>query len=491
MALRLRRGTDADRLTITPEAGEPIYATDTKLFYMGDGTTAGGRLVAGTLEDDPSPALGANLDLNGNNITGTGNINIDGTITATGNINLGDDAGDNINVGGEFVSNLTPNADSTYNLGSASARWNNIFATGMQIDGQINAVALNGSLIGDDSTVAFNAATGTILATSLTADDAIINDLTVGTDSTDGSILAKSTSTSVVGFGLESYVDGSASVTPIEIRRYKGTPGAPTAVTSNDQLGILRFKGYDGTSDIVSGFISHTVSDSVAVSSGVVPGRLSLGVQDTTGSQTSLLQLEDTDIKFLGDTLHRNSQAYIQSASSTSTSKASYYQRARGTIPIPTAVQSGDQLYTLNFQGHDGSDYVTAARIRAEASGSGASGVVAGRIRFLLSDADGNITTFLRLEGDEKLANFTVPLDITAGATIGTVSIAQNNITTTDSNANLRIAPSGTGTLQLDVPTQSTVGSAGGADAVPANPTTYIKINVDGTDYVIPAFAVS
>ncbi len=47
MALRLRRGTDAERQLITPLQGELIYTTDTKLLYVGDGTTAGGTLVTG------------------------------------------------------------------------------------------------------------------------------------------------------------------------------------------------------------------------------------------------------------------------------------------------------------------------------------------------------------------------------------------------------------------------------------------------------------
>ena len=39
--------------------------------------------VASDLLNDSSPQLGANLDLNSNNITGTGNVNITGTVTAT------------------------------------------------------------------------------------------------------------------------------------------------------------------------------------------------------------------------------------------------------------------------------------------------------------------------------------------------------------------------------------------------------------------------
>jgi hypothetical protein len=47
MALRLRRGTNAERLLITPVEGELIYTTDTKLLYVGDGNTVGGTLVTG------------------------------------------------------------------------------------------------------------------------------------------------------------------------------------------------------------------------------------------------------------------------------------------------------------------------------------------------------------------------------------------------------------------------------------------------------------
>lgn len=47
MALLLRRGLEADRLSIIPEEGELIYVTDTKLIYVGDGVTAGGILIAG------------------------------------------------------------------------------------------------------------------------------------------------------------------------------------------------------------------------------------------------------------------------------------------------------------------------------------------------------------------------------------------------------------------------------------------------------------
>jgi hypothetical protein len=40
-------------------------------------------------------------------------------------------------------------------------------------------------------------------------------------------------------------------------------------------------------------------------------------------------------------------------------------------------------------------------------------------------------------------------------------------------------------------PTQTTVGAAGGASALPATPTGYVEIKIKGTTYVIPYYAKS
>ena len=48
---RLRRGIESERTTFVPLEGELIYVTDTKLVYVGDGTTAGGILVGGAIAD--------------------------------------------------------------------------------------------------------------------------------------------------------------------------------------------------------------------------------------------------------------------------------------------------------------------------------------------------------------------------------------------------------------------------------------------------------
>ena len=48
MALRIRRGTDAQRAGITFDQGELIYTTNTQKLYVGDGVTAGGNNILAT-----------------------------------------------------------------------------------------------------------------------------------------------------------------------------------------------------------------------------------------------------------------------------------------------------------------------------------------------------------------------------------------------------------------------------------------------------------
>jgi len=95
--IKLKRGLESARTGITPADGEVIYTTDGKELFFGDGSTAGGlalQIAEANISDlqtyltdvvaDTTPQLGGNLDLNSNDITGTGNISITGTATMDG-----------------------------------------------------------------------------------------------------------------------------------------------------------------------------------------------------------------------------------------------------------------------------------------------------------------------------------------------------------------------------------------------------------------------
>ena len=45
--IQIRRGVEAQRALITPDAGEPLFTTDNKQLFIGDGATAGGLFVGG------------------------------------------------------------------------------------------------------------------------------------------------------------------------------------------------------------------------------------------------------------------------------------------------------------------------------------------------------------------------------------------------------------------------------------------------------------
>ena len=45
--IQIRRGVEAQRASITPDAGEPLFTTDNKQLFIGDGSTAGGLFVGG------------------------------------------------------------------------------------------------------------------------------------------------------------------------------------------------------------------------------------------------------------------------------------------------------------------------------------------------------------------------------------------------------------------------------------------------------------
>lgn len=97
-------------------------------------TTLGNLFTTGTV----TLASNSGLTTTGGNLTVGQNLLVGGTSEfigiATfrgGTINLGDSSSDDINVGGEFTSNLVPNTDNDVDLGTTSQRWRNIYASGI------------------------------------------------------------------------------------------------------------------------------------------------------------------------------------------------------------------------------------------------------------------------------------------------------------------------------------------------------------------------
>jgi len=92
------------------------------------------------------------------------------------------------------------------------------------------------------------------------------------------------------------------------------------------------------------------------------------------------------------------------------------------------------------------------------------------------------------LTGDGANAIFNGNITVPGSSTLDGVTITDNTIKSNASNADLQIGTSGTGVIDLLTATQATVGSAGGASALPGQPTGYIKVKIGGTMRVIPFY---
>ena len=96
MALQIRRGTEAQRATLTGVAGELLYTTDTKKLYVGDGVTAGGTEVALT-----GAEIKSLYEAEANAFTDTKNTKLDGI--ETGATATPAQAGHNVIINGSMV----------------------------------------------------------------------------------------------------------------------------------------------------------------------------------------------------------------------------------------------------------------------------------------------------------------------------------------------------------------------------------------------------
>lgn len=105
MAIRVRRGTDSQRLAVVLEEGEIAYTTDTKKFYVGDGVTLGGTEIGPSSGYVPTTRTltinGTSYDLSANrtwsvgtvtSVSGTGTVSgltLSGSVSSSGSLTLG------------------------------------------------------------------------------------------------------------------------------------------------------------------------------------------------------------------------------------------------------------------------------------------------------------------------------------------------------------------------------------------------------------------
>ena len=359
MPLQIRRGTEAERQSLaqTPQSGELIYVTDTQQLYVGDGFTLLRNLspITGYTDENAVDALGSvftgsahsgisftyndvantinavvsqpsllqNLNLNNFSITGTGNINIIGNITVDGKLDAdfngsiyGDDStvlvdgvDNKINLDGTVKGNIIPNLTETYDIGSSSLKFRDLYlsgtslylgaaqltATGTAINLPVGSTVggvtimsgneavitdIQGSVFGDDSTVLVDSIDNTLNSRTLTLSQGQINVL--------GSQLRINSASDAQTVNLTQYAPVPGTTNTIvaianeitgpglTVNSSRGTLAAPAASQPEDALYVDTAFAHDGNDYVISSSIIHAVDPSGSVSSGIVPGTLLL-----------------------------------------------------------------------------------------------------------------------------------------------------------------------------------------------------------------------
>jgi hypothetical protein len=308
MALKLRRGIEANRTSITPAEGELIYTTDNKQLFIGDASTAGGNLINGVAQGT-SKSL-AFYPTAGKSVNSATSLTWD---TSTKVLSVADSF---ISITAN-TSSINPIEINTFTAETATVN-SLLFKKASGTSGAptaITSVPQDGTYIGGlnfkgyDGTnyvqaASINAAVRTtptagivpgglefvtanasgVACPRLTIDET--GELRVGPyqgiDAGSGNIDIRQTvsSSTVAGLSMRNTFN-DASGNRIEMIKHRGTILNPLSVRASDRLGEFRIVGYDGNSRLTSSRISFIAEGDI--STGKIPGTMAFETTNQAG----------------------------------------------------------------------------------------------------------------------------------------------------------------------------------------------------------------
>jgi hypothetical protein len=252
-------------LTWASGSANPVFTgiatfSDTTDNTLGDSNTGAVRIDGG-LGIDKNVTVGGNLNVQGHS-------EFVGVVTFKGGtINLGDQDTDDINVAGEFISNLVPNTDNTYDIGVGGKRWRSANFSGIS--------TFNNVIVGGAST-----------ALLVTGDTRIVGILTIGNASitfsgVNNQITGITTLTGFTDLNGGINVDGHTELDNVNV----SVALTSTALTVGTGVGITQFSSAVGSGTSVSSVpTSSAVIDYVGTQIGAVDLTTSIAGDSGTGS---------------------------------------------------------------------------------------------------------------------------------------------------------------------------------------------------------------
>jgi len=144
------------------------------------------QIAATTIDMNGAADISGNLAVGGN-LTVAGNATVTGTTTFNGGtLTLGDSASDNVVFGADVDSHIIPDDDNTYDLGSASQEWRDIFIDGTAHIDTLD-VDVNATVAGTLGVTGAITGSSTIVGTTISATTAFVptvaDGATLGTSS--------------------------------------------------------------------------------------------------------------------------------------------------------------------------------------------------------------------------------------------------------------------------------------------------------------------
>ena len=249
---------------------------------------------------------------------------------------------------------------------------------------------------------------------------------------------------------LYSYYDG-ASGGGITTKRAKGTQASPTAVANTDYVGGFYLSGYDGASFIQSASIRGTVDGTV--STGVVPGKLSIYTANSSGTGTLALSIGSDQKLWIGSTEDTNLYRSDANLLMTDDNLAVVGKLGVGAV---NSSQAG-----IAIQNTISGSTATTSGIRVASTLDSTTGITAG-----ISILGSMTATAQSVYGLDILSDFT----IASGYAVNGIRVVPNNVTVSSGTGTYRgiyvkdIAGTLTGTIadsygiRLDSITSGTTG---------------------------------
>jgi len=393
----------------------------------------------------------------------------------------------------------------------------------------LGALRVNGTSISADNSTFINLNEGVIIDGTLRVDDAV--NLNTSLTLAAGATITEFATSTALGTSDTKVPTQNAVKTYVDAQNvaqaftFVGDDSTGTAVNSGETFQILGGTGLTSavTGDAITLDIDATVATltgaqtltNKTLTSPIIGGHAVIeGVTPTGATGTGNLVFS------AGPTLTGTLAAANITASGTLAVTGN--TTISGTLTTTDITTTGNQTITGNItaQGTVFSDKIkspaTNANLAISAQGTGIVDIqsamttigqtitgtasVTGQLNADNLSIDGNTISSTDTNGDVIITpngsgQITLSSSRVAANQLNVVTVAASNTVDTNtlrsysSNADIVIQPQGTGTVDFKVPAQGTVGAAGGASALPATPTGYFTIKVNGSTFVVPYYA--